>query len=282
MRLFASLCTVLCAAVVAAAAASEDIRTVSIYVQPVVTTSSSSAASASPASPSLLAEIQYDVSSDPLAAAAVSSYEAPDIPKEGAELVRIGIFDPRTQAWASSTSVTAAANFGKGFSPHLVLSVDAAGNYLGVSVRGVAIDAGATRDFGPQARVLVSRPGKQVEPNRPVVLSPEGRKVAPEEEKTFLQKYDCHCSLRAPCAVFLVSSSLLRVWKRVLTAFAGTGGLSVSQCSCWFRAALGEIRNKGKKKRKEKKKPSFLEFVYDLPSASMCLEVLSRLCERSV
>lgn len=56
-------------------------------------------------------------------------------------------------------------------------------------MRGVKIDAGHTRDFGPQALVVVTSAGKQPDLNKPVVLSPEGRKVQPEAEKSFLQKY---------------------------------------------------------------------------------------------
>jgi len=172
MRIPIILWTLLGAAVVSA-----DVRTASIYVQPVGTSATS---------PSLIAEIKYDVL-DP-SSSEVSSFEAPEIP-DGAALVRIGIYDTKTKSWVSSTSVASVENFSKGFSPHFLLSVDAHGNYLGAACRGVRVDAGATRDFGPQARVVVSDSGKQPELNKPVVLSPEGKKVLPPEEKTFFQKY---------------------------------------------------------------------------------------------
>jgi hypothetical protein len=93
--------------------------------------------------------------------------------------------------------VTLAENFGKGYAPHFVVSVDGKGEVLGVSVRGVKIDAGHTRDFGPQVLVVPTVQGKQPDLNRPVVLSPEGRKVQPEQEKSFLQKYTPYPGLLA-------------------------------------------------------------------------------------
>ena len=162
--------------------------TVPIYIQPVTV---------SETAPVLLAEISYDpttaASTDPAAAAGtiaaeVTSYEPPEIP-EGASLLRIGIYDKKTAQWTSPTSVLSTGNFAKGYSPHFVVTVDAGGrDSLGVACRGVRIDAGHTRDFGPQAAVVVAGRGKQPELNKPVVLSPEGKKVMPEE-KTFLQKY---------------------------------------------------------------------------------------------
>ncbi len=119
----------------------------------------------------------------------MAAFEAPDIPADAA-LVRIGVYDAAGAGrWVSATTVAAAANFAKGYSPHFVLSVSDGGHYLSAAVRGVRIDAGATRDFGPQAVVVATGPGSQPELNKPVVLSPEGKKVAPPEEKTFLQKY---------------------------------------------------------------------------------------------
>lgn len=85
--------------------------------------------------------------------------------------------------------MTSVENFSKGYAPHFVVTVDGKGDVLGASVRGVKIDAGHTRDFGPQAVVVVTGAGKQPDLNRPVVLSPEGRKLQPEQEKSFLQKY---------------------------------------------------------------------------------------------
>jgi hypothetical protein len=152
-------------------------RLASIYVQPIVRPSTP---------PVLLAEVTYDTLDS--SNAKVSAFEAPELPSD-AELVRVGIYDPVTARWSSSTSVASVDNFGKGYAPSIVLSVDGAGNYLGVSLKGVRIDAGQTRDFGPQAAVVVASVGRQPELNKPVVLSPEGKKLTPEPEKTFLQKY---------------------------------------------------------------------------------------------
>ena len=152
--------------------------TAAIYLQPITSPE---------APPSLLAEVAYDPS-DP-SVPEVTSYEAPELPEE-ARLVRVGIYDRSAARWASSTTVASADSFGKGYSPHFTVSVDLEGNGLGVSCRGVRIDAGHTRDFGPQAKVVVTARGKQPDLNKPVVLSPEGRTVVQEEKSWFL-KYVC-------------------------------------------------------------------------------------------
>ncbi|KAK3315284.1 hypothetical protein B0H66DRAFT_340214 [Apodospora peruviana] len=177
MRVFTLLSTLLAAAAVASA------ETVSIFLQPITTSNNVPP-------PALLAEVQYTAPSptEPPTKPEVTSYEAPDIPDD-AKLVRIGIYDSAARAWASSTTVVSVDNFGKGYSPHFVLTVSEGGELLGVSVRGVRIDAGQTRDFGPQAVVVATGRGKQVDLNKPVVLSPEGKKVQEEGEKSFLQKY---------------------------------------------------------------------------------------------
>ncbi|KAI5862320.1 cyclin-domain-containing protein [Durotheca rogersii] len=168
--------TALALASLASTAASD--RTAAIYIQPV------SLSAGEPASaPAPLAEVRYDAS----AGAEVVSYEAPELP-EGTRLVRVGVWDAGGGRWASSTTVGSADNFGKGLAPALLLSVDARGDVLSAALRGVRIDAGQTRDFGPRALLLPSLPGRQPELNKPVVLSPEGKTVAPEE-KTLFQKY---------------------------------------------------------------------------------------------
>ncbi|CAK7202921.1 hypothetical protein SEUCBS139899_005648 [Sporothrix eucalyptigena] len=174
-----------------------DVRAASVYIQSV---SASAATASKPRPPALLAEIRYDVL-DP-STAQVVAYEPPQDgdddeaeAAEGTDLYRIGFYDPQSKQWLAGTSVASASNFAKGYSPHFVLTVappvtgSASWSYLGVSVRGLAIDAGTTRDFGPQATVVVAAKGATPVLNRPVVLSPEGKKAVPEEEKTFLQKY---------------------------------------------------------------------------------------------
>ncbi|OIW27427.1 hypothetical protein CONLIGDRAFT_633791 [Coniochaeta ligniaria NRRL 30616] len=154
-------------------------RTASIYVQPVTS-------STTEPKPALLAEVRYETTIP--SESEVISYEAPDLSAD-AKLLRIGVYDPSTSRWSSSTSVASVDNFGKGYAPHFVVTVDSQGEVLGASVRGVKIDAGHTRDFGPQVLVVPTAQGKQPDLNRPVVLSPEGRKVQPEAEKSMLQKY---------------------------------------------------------------------------------------------
>lgn len=175
-----------------------EARTANIYIQPLGSSSS----------PVLLAGLTYDSSApDTASSASVTSYEAPDLP-ESTDLVRVGIYDANQKQWAGSTSVASAENFAKGYSPHFVLSVDGTSGeevVLGASVRGVRIDAGQTRDFGPQASLLLTSRGKQPDLNKPIVLSPEGKKVE-KEEKTFLQKFVTppSPSLKAPCMVVVV------------------------------------------------------------------------------
>ncbi|KAK3988147.1 hypothetical protein QBC44DRAFT_293469 [Cladorrhinum sp. PSN332] len=179
-----------------------------IYIQPILISSSSS--NSAPPPPTLLAEIQYPSlsSSDPDSGSTrpeVISYEAPDLSfsdsssspestqQQQQKLVRIGIYDAQAKKWISSTSVVSASNFGKGYSPHFVLTLDEdkerEERVVGVTVRGVKVDAGHTRDFGPQVVVARIGAGKQPNLGRDVKLSAEGRKVAEEGEKGFLQKY---------------------------------------------------------------------------------------------
>ncbi|KAI0137325.1 hypothetical protein BJ170DRAFT_590260 [Xylariales sp. AK1849] len=154
-------------------------RTAAIYIQPV---------SSNPSTPALLAEVSYDASHP--AGASISSFEFPELPDDDAvKNVRIGVYSPSSKTWESSTSVASVANFGKGYRPHVMLSVDAKGDVASAALRGVRIDAGQTRDFGPKAVVVVAAKGAQVELNKPVVLTPEGKKPAEAEEKTLLQKY---------------------------------------------------------------------------------------------
>ncbi|KAI1428507.1 hypothetical protein F5Y12DRAFT_29185 [Xylaria sp. FL1777] len=156
--------------------ASASDRTATIYIQ---------AVTASPATPVPLAELQFDTLAP--AEAQVITYEAPELPDE-TKLVRVGVYDPAAKQWTSSTSVASIDNFDKGYSPTLILSVERSGEPISAAIRGVRIDAGQTRDFGPQAVVLVTAAGKQPDLNKPVILSPEGKQVVPEE-KTMFQKY---------------------------------------------------------------------------------------------
>ena len=135
--------------------------------------------------PAKLAELRYDPL-DP-SAAEVVSYDAPELP-EKAKLLRVGAYDPETDEWPLTSAMTSVDCFSKGYAPHFEVSVDPWGRFVQVTVRGIKIDAGETRNFGPQATVELSEAGKQPEPNKPVVLSKEGKNVV-EEEKSFLQKY---------------------------------------------------------------------------------------------
>ncbi|KAH8677422.1 hypothetical protein BX600DRAFT_449720 [Xylariales sp. PMI_506] len=166
-----------------------------IYIQPITAADS--------VAPALLAEITYDPQR--VYDAVVSSFEYPEFllgpdaddeaegvaSGEGTKLVRIGTWDSSARTWTSSTSVASATNFGKGYSPHLLLTLSESGDkVVSAALSGVAIDAGQTRDFGPQAVVRRAAAGAQVELNKPVVVTPGGAGAQQgEPEKTFLQKY---------------------------------------------------------------------------------------------
>lgn len=187
MRVFTLASAVLAAASLAYA----EPKTASIYIQPFDSSSL----------PVPVAEVTYDISAPDAASASVTSYDAPALP-DSVSLVRVGIYDTKTNKWTGSVSLASVENLGKGYAPRFLLSVDATtgtgeGEVLGASLRGVKIDAGQTREFGPQAKVHLMGRGKQPELNKPIVLSPEGKTVEPEE-KTFLQKY---VYTRVPCSL---------------------------------------------------------------------------------
>ncbi len=155
---------------------SELIDSTTVYIQPLTSTSS----------PHPLAEIKYNPST---LSSEILSYEPPILEEPTSRLLRVGIYDPSTSSWKSSTSTTSVETFAKGYSPTIVISLDVQGAVVGVSCKSVRIDAGQTRDFGPKVKVLGMREGKKPELNRPIVLSPEGKVAEPEVEKTLLQKY---------------------------------------------------------------------------------------------
>lgn len=163
---------------VAAATGSSDISstTTTICLQSIAT----------PPQPIIsLAEIQYDLCTP---SAEFASYEAPE-PSPEIKLVRIGTCDTATQVWKSSTSVTSAENFNKGYAPIIILSLDTHGNVIGVTCKSSKVDAGQTRDFRPKVKVVKMSQGKRPDLNRPMVASKEGTVEGEVPEKTMLQKY---------------------------------------------------------------------------------------------
>ncbi|KAM0559478.1 hypothetical protein ACHAPJ_004508 [Fusarium lateritium] len=169
----ATLFSTICAAALVAA----EQRTAQIYIQPV---------QSSPSKPQPLAEVSYDAAS--LISTEIVSYEAPEL-LETVSLVRVGIYDPKTSRWVAGTTAASTDNFGRGYAPTILLSVNENGDVRSVALKGVKVDAGQTRDFGPKAVVIADKKGSQPELNKPVVLAPGGRKAAEEEPKSFLQKY---------------------------------------------------------------------------------------------
>lgn len=132
-----------------------------------------------------LAEIHYDPSA---LKAEFSSYDAPEISSQ-AKLVRIGVYNPATKSWQTSTSVTSANSFNKGYAQTIILSLDAHGDVLGVSCKSAKIDAGQTRNFGPKVRTVRMVKGKTPELNRAIVASKDGTVEGEEPEKTFFQRW---------------------------------------------------------------------------------------------
>ncbi len=168
---FAALLGALWAVTLAAATP----RTAHIYLQPVQ----------GGGKPSPLAEVAYDVATP--SAAEVLTYEAPDLP-DSTSTVRVGVYDVVSKTWSSGTTVASVDNFSKGFAPNFLVTVDASGAVVSTALKGVQIDAGHTRDFGPQVVLLPEARGTQPALNKPVVLNPEGKRDEPQE-KTLLQKY---------------------------------------------------------------------------------------------
>ncbi|KAJ3483175.1 hypothetical protein NLG97_g7367 [Lecanicillium saksenae] len=168
---FTALLGALCAATLTMASQ----RTAHIYIQPVQ----------GGGKPTPLAEVAYDVATPSMAE--VLTYEAPDLPDDTAT-VRVGVYDVRSKAWSSGTTVASVDNFSKGFSPNFLVSVNAEGDVVSTTLKGVQIDAGHTRDFGPKIVLLPETPGTQPALNKPVVLNPEGKREE-VQEKTLLQKY---------------------------------------------------------------------------------------------
>ncbi|KAG5996775.1 hypothetical protein E4U43_002800 [Claviceps pusilla] len=168
-----------CAAALAVHAAPQSTE---IYIQ---------AISSPPEAPLPLAEITYDLaalasSSSSSSAAAVLSYDSPEIP-ESARLVRVGVYDKASKTWTSGTTVASTENFAKGYSPTIVVNVNHEGRVVSAALKGVQVDAGQTRDFGPKVVVLTEGEGAQPVLNKPVVVT-EGEKVE-VDERSFLQKY---------------------------------------------------------------------------------------------
>jgi hypothetical protein len=163
----------LCAPVFAAS--SELIDSTTVYIQSVES-------STTPVIP--LAEIKYNPST---LSAELASFDFPELDPD-AKLLRVGVYDVATMSWKSSTSTTSAESFAKGYSPTLVLSLDAQGGVIGVSLKSAKIDAGQTRDFGPKVKVLKTAKAPTPALNRAVILSPEGKLEEPVVEKTMLQK----------------------------------------------------------------------------------------------
>ncbi|CAD6505673.1 BgTH12-01163 [Blumeria graminis f. sp. triticale] len=131
----------------------------------------------------------------PFLEAEISSYEIPDLSSltckenlEEAKHLRVGIYDPLTATWTSSTTITSAVTFAKGYSPIIVLSLNKDVKVVSVSIKSHKIDAGQTRNFGPKLRVMSMKGGVRPTLLKPVILK-EGQSEDTLPEKSFLQRY---------------------------------------------------------------------------------------------
>lgn len=201
---FARLLGALCAATLATATP----RTAHIYVQPVQ----------DGGKPTPLAEVAYDVTAP--STAEVLTYEAPDLP-DGTSTVRVGVYDVAIKKWSSGTTVASVDNFSKGFAPNFLVSVDASGAVVSTTLKGVQIDAGHTRDFGPQVVLLPEARGTQPALNKPVVLNPEGKREEPQE-KTLLQKYGFYLCMMVDDGV--LTCAFRYWWVLAIVAFIAVSG----------------------------------------------------------
>ncbi|KAI9647450.1 hypothetical protein NHQ30_003835 [Ciborinia camelliae] len=167
-----------------AGAATEQTDTATIYIQPLTS------ASAYP-----LASISYNPST---LSASLLSYEPPtdllpspseDISSSPSQnLALAGVFDEASSTFTSSTSLLSLTNFEKGYRPTILLTIDAQGAVLGVTIKSGVIDAGATRDFAPKVEMRRMVEGKEPVLGPNIVLSKEGKVEGEVVEKTFLQK----------------------------------------------------------------------------------------------
>ncbi|QSZ34137.1 hypothetical protein DSL72_005725 [Monilinia vaccinii-corymbosi] len=183
-----TLLPVLCAHILSiGATTTEQTDKATIYIQPLTSHS---------AYP--LASISYNPST---LSASLLSYEPPNdfLPSpqdtsspssnSNSNLALAGLFDESTSTFKSSTSLLSLSNFEKGYRPTILLTIDAQGAVLGVTIKSGVIDAGATRDFAPRVEVrrMVAGKGPVLGPN--VVLSKEGKVEGEVVEKTLLQRY---------------------------------------------------------------------------------------------
>ncbi|ESZ95030.1 hypothetical protein SBOR_4563 [Sclerotinia borealis F-4128] len=166
------------------ATVTEQIDTATIYIQPLTSSSAYPLASIS-YNPSTLSAslLSYEPPTDLLP----SPQDPSSSPNDNLALT--GIFDEKTSTFKSSTSLLSLTNFEKGYRPTILLTIDAQGAVLGVTIKSGVIDAGATRDFAPKVEVrrVVKGGAPVLGPN--VVLSKEGKTEGEVVEKSFLQKY---------------------------------------------------------------------------------------------
>jgi hypothetical protein len=178
--------------------ASSSGSTLTVYAWPV-----------SAQSPEPLAQIQLSTSTpstpslEPVSATLLS-YNALFTALSKSELVRIGLYNPSTKAWAGSG--TSALSFAPGYDRKILLHTDESGRvfHVGFSATAVqGVDAPAEKGTKGKKKsqslkevegqttveIVMSSPAPQPALNKPVVLSPDGKADDPNEDnRTFLQK----------------------------------------------------------------------------------------------
>ena len=139
--------------------------------------------------PQVLAEVAYDPNS--LTASAKKYSQLP--PGASGDMVRVGLYDPRTTDWTGI--VTSGSHFDDGKAKTLVLHLDHEGHPFHVGFGASTLSRekqGERKKSGASEglEVVVKAPAQGPQPhlNKPVVLSADGKADEKEPEKTLIQK----------------------------------------------------------------------------------------------
>ncbi|KAI9885823.1 MAG: hypothetical protein M1823_002402 [Watsoniomyces obsoletus] len=148
-------------------------RTSSIHVWPL-----------SASSPSPLVEVSYDPSTSETE---VSKIHKPPVLKASNELVRVGLWDPKTKLFHGI--ITDGATLDEKHSRIVSLHLDEQDNIWHVDLR--RSDAGPSKQSRDDIQVELVRatPGPEPILNQPLVLDDQGKIPEPPVEKSFFQKY---------------------------------------------------------------------------------------------
>jgi hypothetical protein len=138
--------------------------------------------SSSPISP--LLTLDYDLET---LTAVVDNY-SPPAAQEDVSVYRLGVYDSASKSWASSSSITSAVNFSKGYVPLILLTVDESGSVIQVTCQSRKVAEGTAGDVAPQVQVSRQQRGESPRLSKPVPIKKQGEAETEVVEKTFLQK----------------------------------------------------------------------------------------------